>query len=169
MATNFSPRGSSNSTGNTLNMQLDVPGGQAGGTNYTDISNALDRAEELIVKDRVEKKLIEEVFPGYLQDQFQTNIVSSGYSYVYAETVWKDQKYMTFTISPGRGKRYNPANIHLSFKAKIRMVKDNEPLDNNAIPVENFYQKLFKKVEINYNSIKNKSLQISSQQTKTFF
>jgi len=151
MATNFSPRGSSNSTGNALNMQLDVPGGQAGGTNYTDIWNALDRAEELIVKDRVEKKLIEEVFPGYLQDQFQTNIVSSGYSYVYAETGWKDQKYMTFTISPGRGKRYNPANIRLSFKAKIVTVKDkdNEPLDNNAIPVENFYQKLFKKVEIN--------------------
>lgn len=164
MATTFDVKGNSNARGSNLRSQIDVIGGQASGDTYADVADSLDRANDLINKNQIQKNTIIDTFPGYLPDQFQKNITDSQYRVVYAEQGWDTQKYMTFIISPGSGRRYNPSHAKIYFKANIEKT-DGTALGDNALPVENFYAKLFKKIEItnlNTGTLVNKNIEYNS-------
>ena len=146
-----------------LKSQTNVPGGQASGDTYADIANALETANDLINKKQIQKSIMIETFPGYLPDKYQKNIKDAAYTYVYAEQGWDTQKYLTFSFVPGMSRRYNPFTAILMFKGQIVKVADeNTGLDTNALPVEGFYRKFFKKIEIknlNTNTLVNKSVE----------
>ena len=86
MATTFSTKGSSNSLGNNLHNQIDVPGGEASDDSYAGVAEALDKANNLINKKQIEKDTILETFRGYLPDKYQKkNIKNTNYIYIYAD------------------------------------------------------------------------------------
>lgn len=145
--------GTSNSSGNNLKTPQQATESTGGSGGFYDVASAIDQAYSIINNKEIQSDIITNKFPGYLPEQFQNTIKTSGYENFYAQPAWHEQKWLEFVIIPPLSHRYNPSLFKLIIKFRMVNAADNGNLPNNTIPVENVFKKLFNRVEIiNMNS-----------------
>ena len=152
------------SGGSGLSLQTEVPGGMASSNNYASVSESINEMQNLIEKKQIKEETIERVFPGYLDEKFQSIIERTE---IYSNTAlsgWDSQDFIQFDIDPSDSQRYIPSNIRLLMYAKLRSTAGTN-VPPNVIPVENFFKKYFKKIELRNklsNELINKDIEYSS-------
>jgi len=66
----------------------------------------------------VRQEVVEQYFPGYLDDKHQDLILDSKFTYKYAQHGWKEQNYLKFRLNVGERSRYNPSTEKLILRIK---------------------------------------------------
>ena len=137
-----------NSAGNPLGTQTTVPSTNASpNAPLLNLKRNIEEIGDIIQNKEAEKETIANDFPGYLPERYQDNVNAVEMNKMFTHNGWDSQNYLSFNIEVADKDRYIPYNMKLIFKGNFKK-SDDQDFPANAIPVEGFYRKLFKKIEI---------------------
>ena len=117
------------------------------GVSNTPSSVALDAHNRLLNEHKVKANFMDEFLPGYNEETHQNTVMGIKSTTLSAQEGFIANNVLEFNIQVERN-IYRPSDFKLYIKFHIRDSDGNGDLPVNVVPIEGFWWKFFKKIDI---------------------